>query len=293
MKKQLIVSFISLTFIASSISLSAQTDGIYAGLNKTKELTSNEFIDNGSIFTPAALDSLLQTDEYIRIVDSLGIFGGLRRAKELTSKGLIAKESIFTPNALDSLLQCDEYVMLICSFEGCKPCERLRQSNVFELYPITPYYTDRLIGQGNETIRYTFSIHSYPTCIFFDRSGEIVAVTLGVQDRETLDRITVRKEKFCEQKIQGVPDDQILLFINLLHKANIAYLRKDMDNVYKYASEAMEISPTFYGRYLLYKYYLSKNDPVSANKYKVLALENATNVDKVVCKDLISELTGK
>ena len=225
----------------------------------------------------------------------------VKKAKKLTSKGFIDKKSIFSPSALDSLVKCDEYVMLISSFEGCTPCEWLRVSDVFDLYPVTPYYTDFLLNNNNETIPYTFAVSGFPTCIFFDGNGEIVAVTSGLSDTnagidnyyQKLDKIVKNKEPFCEHKIKGVSDDQQLPFFNYSHKANMAYLKGDMDGVYRYATKAMEIWPNLYNRYLLYKYYSSRNDTVKANEYKSLALDNASDRDEFVFKGLLKELREK
>lgn len=215
----------------------------------------------------------------------------LRPAEKLTEKGFIDKKTTFNPDALDSLAKCDEYVMLISSFQGCNPCEELRTSDVFDTYPITPYYNDMLLGGENATLSYTFYAGGFPTCLYFDPTGEIVAVTSGNNNLYAkLDRIVKGKERICEYPIDGVPEDQLLLLLNSSYKANVAYLKGEMDNVYKYATEAMDIYPGFYNRYLLYKYYSSKGDSISADKYKALALENIGNRDKAVYKKLIAEL---
>lgn len=216
---------------------------------------------------------------------------GINKAEKLTEKGFIDKKAIFDPAALDSLLKCDQYVMLISSFEGCTPCEWLRTSDVFDLYPITPYYTDFLLNSENATIPYTFYISGFPTCLFFDSTGEIVAVTTGLNDYyKKLDKIVKGKERICEHSIRGIPVDRMLPFLNYSYKANVAYTKGEMDNVYKYATEAMQIHPNFYNRYLLYKYYLSKNELHSADKYKRLALENIDGRDNFIYKKLIEEL---
>jgi hypothetical protein len=181
--------------------------------------------------------------------------------------------------------------MLISSYEGCGPCEMLRTSDVFERFPITPYYTDYLLNRENETVPYTFSVSGFPTCMFFDKSGEIVAVTLGSSYSlyEKIDRI-IKGEKIVDQAIPGVPNGQMLPFINCMYKANAAYMKGNMENLYKYATEAMSILPNFYNRYLLYKYYANKKDSASANKYKELALANKDRRDEFVFKKLIEEL---
>ncbi len=218
----------------------------------------------------------------------------IKRAKTITTKGLIDKKSTFNPASLDSLLKCDDYVMLISSFEGCNPCEWLRVSDVFERYPITPYYTDMGLNATNLTVPRTFIVSGFPTCMFFDRSGEIVAVTKGVANYYAkLDSIVNKKLPLCEQEIDGLAADQVLPFMNLMHKANIADLRGDMESVYKYASEAMEIHPGFYNRYLLYKYYMSKGDAATAEKYKQLALDNEAPMDQYIYEDLLKEWKGE
>ena len=215
----------------------------------------------------------------------------LNRAKTITTKGFIDKKSTFNPTALDSLIKCDDFVMLISSYEGCGPCEILRTSDVFERFPITPYYTDYLLNRENETVPYTFSVSGFPTCMFFDKIGEIVAVTLGgcYSLYEKIDRI-IKGEKIVDQAIPGVPNGQMLPFINCMYKANAAYMKGNMENLYKYATEAMSILPNFYNRYLLYKYYVNKKDSASANKYKELALANKDRRDEFVFKKLIEEL---
>ena len=213
------------------------------------------------------------------------------RAQTPTTKGLIDKKSTFSPATLDSLLKCDKFVMLILSYEGCIPCEILRTSDVFDRFPITPYYIDYRLNNENATPVYTFSASGFPTCMIFDKSGKIVAITLGANHLlyERLEKI-VNGENLIDRGIPGVPDDQILPFVNLMHKANIACLQGNMESVYQNATAAMNICPNFYNRYLLYKYYLSKADNASANKYKQLALENIDDRDKFVFKPLIDEL---
>lgn len=216
---------------------------------------------------------------------------GVNKAERLTEKGFIDKKTTFNPTALDSLLKCDQYVMLISSFEGCTPCEWLRTSDVFDLYPITPYYTDFLLNSENATIPYTFYISGFPTCIFFDRTGEIVAVTVGTNDYyEKLDKIVKEGQSLCEHSISGIPAERMLPFLNYSYKAGVAYIKGEADNMYAYATKAMEIHPNFYNRYLLHKYYLNKNDISSADKYKRLALENADGRDNFIYKKLIKEL---
>lgn len=219
---------------------------------------------------------------------------GVRRAEKLTEKGFADKKSTFDPAALDSLLKCDDYVMLISSFEGCGPCEWLRTSDVFDLYPVTPYYTDFLLNKENETVPYTFSVTGFPTCMFFNRSGEIVAVTSGTAKYyDKLDRIINNKENLCESEIGGLEKDRILQLFNRMHKANTAYMRGDWEGVREYATAAMEIYPYFYNRYLLYKYYENGGDKASADRYKALALDNADERDGFVYKKLIAELKGE
>jgi thioredoxin-related protein len=157
----------------------------------------------------------------------------LNRAEIMTTKGFIDKKTTFDPVALDNLLKHDDYVMLISSFEGCIPCEWLRASDIFELYPISPYYTDFRLNSANETVPHTFFVSSFPTTIFFDKSGEIVTVLVGVKDYyEKLDRIVKEGERFSEHKVQGVPDEQILPFLNYMHKANVANMKGEMENLW-------------------------------------------------------------
>lgn len=216
----------------------------------------------------------------------------LNPAEKLTEKGFVDKESTFDPAALDSLLKCDEYVMLISSFEGCTPCGWLRTSDVFDTYPITPYYNDMLLGGGNATLPFILPKNGFPTCLYFDQTGEIVAVTGGAgADLYTkLDKIVKEKDTICEYRIDDLSADQVLSFLNLSYKANAASLKGAMEDMCKYATEAMNIYPDFYNRYLLYKYYASINDMDSADKYKALALENLNNRDKAIYKKLVEEL---
>jgi thioredoxin-related protein len=218
----------------------------------------------------------------------------LNRAQTMTTKGFIDKKSTFNPVALDSLLKTDDYVILMASYEGCIPCEWLRNSDIFELYPISPYYVDFRLNSDNETIPYAFYIAAFPTCLFFDKSGEIVAVTVGARDYyDKLDKIVKEKERFSEHKIAGIPDEQILPFLNYSYKANVAYMKGEMEEMYKYATKAMHIASNFYSKYLLHKYYASKNDMTSANQYKALALEHTDNRETFVYKKLIQELKGE
>lgn len=223
-----------------------------------------------------------------------GFSKGVNPAKTITTKGFADKKSTFDPTKLDSLLKCDDYVMLISSFEGCNPCEWLRTSDVFELYPVTPYYTDMLLNSRNATVPQTFYVSGFPTCLFFDKTGEIVAVTSGTANYyEKLDKIVKNKERLCERQLEGLSGEQVLAFYNCMYKANAAYLKGEMDNVNKYATEAMAIYPGFYNRYLLYKYYAGKGDAASADKYKALALDNVNELDGHVYKNLIQELKGE
>jgi thioredoxin-related protein len=216
---------------------------------------------------------------------------GVRRAEKLTEKGFIDKKTVFDPVALDSLIKTDEYVMLFVSFEGCIPCEWLRTSDIFDIYPITPYYSDYLLGGNNETLPHAFYPRGFPTCLLFDGTGEIVAVTVGTKDYyDVLDSIVNEKEKICMYSIPGIADENMLPFLNLSHKANVAYIKGDMDGVFLNATRAMEIHPNFYNRYLLYRYYSEKNDHVEAAKYKSLALENISDRDRSVYKNLIGRL---
>jgi thioredoxin-related protein len=230
---------------------------------------------------------------FMAVATELSAQGSLNRAQTLTTKGFIDKKTTFDPTALDSLLKHDDFVMLISSFEGCIPCEWLRTSDVFERYPISPYYTDFRLNSANETVPYTFFISTFPITIFFDKSGEIIAVLVGTKDYyEKLDRI-VAGERFSEHKIPGVPEDRMLSFMSFMHKANVANMRGETEKMYKYATEAMNICPSFYNSYLLYKYYLSKGDSTSADKYKALALENTEGRFEFVYKKLIQELRGE
>jgi len=217
----------------------------------------------------------------------------LQRAETLTTKGFIDKNTTFNPDLLDSLVKTDDFVMLMSSFEGCIPCEILRTSDIFERFPISPYYSNYLLNDVNQSIAYTFPFSGFPTNVIFDRSGEIIAVTVGASGNqyEKLERI-IAGERFSDIQITGVSEDLILPFLNLLYKANAAFLREDMENVYKYATEAMAIHPTFYSRYLLYKYHLSKNDTATAEHHKKLALTNLNGREEQVFRKLISELRG-
>lgn len=216
----------------------------------------------------------------------------LNPAEKLTEKGFVDKESTFDPAALDSLLKCDEYVMLIVSYKWCQPCEKLRTSDIFDRYPITPYYIDYKLNERNRTMLNILPwMEGVPTCLYFNPKGEIVAVTCGIGDLyEKLDRIVNEKERICEYAIEGVPADRIFALLNCSYKANAAYLKGEMEEMHKYATQALEISPGFYNKYLLYKYYSSKNDTASANKYKTLALENLSDRDGGIYKEFIAEL---
>lgn len=219
---------------------------------------------------------------------------GLTKAATLTTKGFIDKKSVFSTTALDSLLKTDDYVMLISSYEGCMPCEWLRTSDVFENYPITPYYTDFLLGDMNQAIPYTFFVTGFPTCFFFDKKGEIVAVTSGVANySEKLDKIVKDKEPICEHEIEGISKELLLPFLNYSYKASRAYINKEMSDVYKYANKALEICLNFYNKYLLYQYYLNEKNLESANKYKKSALDDAGRLDQIIYKKLMKELTGE
>lgn len=219
---------------------------------------------------------------------------GLTKAASPTTKGFIDKKSVFNVDALDSLRLCDDYVMLISSYDGCMPCEWLRTSDVFDTYPISPYYTDFLLNDMNQTVPYTFFVTGFPTCFFFDKKGEIVAVTSGVSNYgEKLEKIVKGKEPICEHKIDGISDELLLPFFNNSFSASKAYMKKEMSDVYKYATKAMEIYPNFYNKYLLYQYYLSQNNIEAANKYKASALDDAGRLDKIIYKKLIKELTGE
>lgn len=244
-------------------------------------------------FIKAAL-AVLVSMSAIGVLSAQSFSVGVNRAEKLTEKGFIDKKSTFDPVALDSLLKCDDYVMLISSYEGCGPCEWLRTSDVFDKYPITPYYTDFFLNSQNETVPYTFYVSGFPTCMYFDRNGEIVAVTMGTKDLyEKLDRVVKNGENLCEHRIKGVDDAQILPFLNLMHKANSAYMRGDLESMSGYAAGAMEIFPNFYNRYLSYKYHQSKGDTAAADQYKTLALENASKLDDFIYKKLIAELKGE
>lgn len=216
---------------------------------------------------------------------------GVNRAIQLTKKGFIDKKSVFSPTALDSLLQTDEYVMLIASFEGCMPCEWLRTSDVFDQYPISPFYIDFRLNATNETIPHTMLVSGFPTCFFFNKSGEVVAVTKGTAKYyEKLDRIIKDKERVCEATIQGLDSEQSLSFYNYSYKANAAYLKGDMDTMFEQALKSMELLPTVYNRYLLYTYYLNKNDVEMADKYRKLALENVSKRDEFIFGKLLEKL---
>ena len=217
----------------------------------------------------------------------------LRRAETLTTKGFIDKSSTFDPDLLDSLVKTDKFVMLISSYEGCTPCEWLRVSDVFNLYPISPYYTDFMLNAENQTVPYTFMVSGFPTCMIFDRSGEIIATTVGGGGTVygKLDRI-VAGERFSDHRIPGIPDVLMLPFLNVSHKANAAFMRGEMENVYIYATKAMAIFPNLYNRYLLYRYYLSKDNIEAAEHYRTLILTNVSRADEYVFRNLLIELRG-
>ncbi len=218
----------------------------------------------------------------------------LRRAEKLTEKGLIDKKNTFNPNLLDSLTQCDEYVMLISSYEGCTPCEWLRTSDVFDNYPITPYYNDFLLGGTNDLVPYIFIGGGYPTCAYFDKNGDVVAITLGGGSRlyEKLDRITKNKEAICDLEVGELSKEQTLRYYTYMYKAAVSDLRNDMDGVLEYAGKARELHPGFYNGYLLYKYYLSRNDTRTANEYKA-QLSNPNRREAQAFKKFISELNAE
>lgn len=218
----------------------------------------------------------------------------LRRAEKLTEKGLIDKKNTFCPDLLDSLTKCDDYVMLISSYEGCAPCEWLRTSNVFDTYPISPYYNDFLLGGNNDLVPFIFFSGGFPTCAYFDRNGDVVAMTIGGGGTlyDKLERITKNGEAICDIEVGGLSAEQALSYYNYMYKAAVSQLRGDMDGVLEYAGKAMELHPAFYNRYLLYQYYLAKNDMESANKYKVL-LNDCTPLEAQIYKKLIAGLKAE
>ena len=219
---------------------------------------------------------------------------GLRRAEKLTEKGMIDKKNTFCPDLLDSLVKCDDYVMLISSYEGCGPCEWLRTSNVFDTYPISPYYNDFLLGGNNDLVPYIFIGSGYPTCAYFDRNGDVVALTVGGGGAlyDKLERITKNNEAVCDIEIGELSAEQTLVYYNFMYKAAVAHLRNDMDGVFEYAGKAMELHPAFYNRYLLYQYYLAGNDAEEANKYREM-LNDCTPREARTYKKLIDGLSAE
>ncbi len=219
---------------------------------------------------------------------------GLKRAEKLTEKGMIDKKSTFDPNVLDSLTQCDDYVMLISSYEGCGPCEWLRTSDVFDNYPITPYYNDFLLGGNNAIVPQIFIGSGFPTCAYFDRNGDVVAITIGGGGAlyDKLERITKDKEAVCDLKVDELSPEETLAYYNHMYKAAVSYMKKEMDGVLEYATRAMELHPGFYNRYLLYQYHLAKGDTETANKYKALLSERERREESAY-KELIRELNIK
>lgn len=215
----------------------------------------------------------------------------VRKAAKLTEKGYPDKKTVFDPAALQALLETDDYVMLISSFEGCIACEWIRQSDVFDLYPVSPYYNDMLLNEANATIPYVFFGTGFPTCAIFNKKGEIVSITVGAKDYyEKLDKIVAGETVMEHDRIPGLAEDDKLPYFNALYKANAAYLKGDMETMREYAAESMAILPTFYNRYLQYKYHLSRNETDVAEEYKTAMLEAPSPLEEIVFKKLIAEL---
>jgi hypothetical protein len=227
-------------------------------------------------------------------VESSAQSGMLRTASAPTKKGLIDKKTRFSPERLDSLRRCDDYVMLISSYEGCGPCEWLRTSDVFDSYPVSPYYNDFLLGGDNDLVPYIFVGGGFPTCAWFDRNGDVVAITLGGGGRlyGQADRITKEREPICDLRIEGLSPQQTIAYYNLMYKAAVAHRRGDMEGVAEYAGKALELHPAFYNRYLMYRYHLAAGNTGSAGSYRAL-LGSPDPIEARVYKKLIDGLNAE
>ena len=206
------------------------------------------------------------------------------------------KEAISSSSLTEEFLQTlqkssTDYIIFTIGHSDCSICKDISNELVNRKLNALCYYFDVTKHPNNQLLSQALCTKYFPTTYILDNRMNLVGIVLGNRDREKKILETCStKTNHASIKIEEVENNHLIQLLSYSLHALFYEVKKEEDNLEKYARKSLEKGDYFFNNYLMFRVFTKKQDQDSIQKYREKTLQYAKYGNRILYKDLIDSL---